>query len=220
MSSQTISCPFCGQSLLTCEERAGRNGTCPRCHQMFRYPVSDTVSKRSSVSEQSAPQGHYPSPSSDSLQVTSSPKPTEDLSRKGEVQPERRGWLSRLLGRGSGISGDKTSVAAEVSTGRPPKLICPLCGECYMIGVDATIITGQVVEKMWEKKGAVHVGSPFGAGDSGLSPHLVGHVDGGGEYDGATVRQIREWIAGGHTPKWYCRKCMNDANPIAYPSVF
>ena len=120
--------------------------------------------------------------------------------------------------------GRKESTSTPDTT---PRLACPLCGEVYLIGKDATIVTMGNVLGFLTGAGTPVIGSESALAGIMQTPALVGHYDSGWSATElndkksetlGNVETIRQALQSGQKPQWECFKCREKNHPNYYPS--
>ena len=112
---------------------------------------------------------------------------------------------------------------------KPPRLICPLCGEVYLVGKDATIVTMGNVLGFLMGAGTPVIGSESAIAGVMQTPGLVGHYS--SDWSAAelndkkketlqNIEHIRQALKTGQKPQWECYECRAKNNPNYYPRDF
>jgi len=124
----------------------------------------------------------------------------------------------------------KEAIPGQPDANRPqhaashPLLTCPLCGEVYLVGQDACIISLGDVFGFMAGQGTAIIGDADGM--MGSTPDLVGRILPSwskGEREerlretGTNVDRIRNMIKSGKKPQW---QCQDKDHPNPYPENF
>jgi hypothetical protein len=105
------------------------------------------------------------------------------------------------------------------------QLVCPVCGEVYSFGKDATILTMENILEFFINSGTAISGSPSAIANILQTPVLVGHYLDSWAADvlekrKCETRQIMETVQlavmEGKTPKWQCHICMQKGHKDAH----